>query len=91
MEWQPIDSAPKDGTEVLLYAPACEFEGKQIPERITLGEWVEPSEVPHLIYRDGYAPEEEWDDFEPFWMSWDGGFLADYLPTHWMPLPGAPK
>ena len=78
--WQPIETAPKDGTEVLLYAPG----------RLTYGAWTEPSDVPEIKYRDGFAPEPEWEEFAPFWSSWDGGFTEDHPPTHWMPLPAAP-
>ena len=80
MQWQPIETAPKDGTEVLLYAPG----------RLTYGAWTEPSDVPEIKYRDGFAPEPEWEEFAPFWSSWDGGFTEDHPPTHWMPLPDAP-
>ena len=80
VQWQPIETAPKDGTEVLLYAPG----------RLTYGAWTEPSDVPEIKYRDGFAPEPEWEEFAPFWSSWDGGFTEDHPPTHWMPLPDAP-
>lgn len=79
-QWQPIETAPKDGTEVLLFAPG----------RLTYGAWVEPSPEPNIKYRDGFAPEPEWEDFEPYWSSWDGGFTTEHPPTHWMPLPPPP-
>ena len=79
--WQPIETAPKDGAEVLLYAPG----------RVTYGAWSKPSETPHITYRDGFAPEPEYEDFDPYWASWDGGFTEAHPPTHWMPLPEPPK
>jgi hypothetical protein len=78
--WQPIGTAPKDGTEILLAAPG----------RVTYGHWLKPSDVPRIVYQEGFAPEQEWEDFEPHWMSWDGGFTEENPPSHWMPLPPPP-
>jgi hypothetical protein len=80
-DWRPIETAPKDGTEILLGAPG----------RSTQGQWLEPSDKPVIKYRDGFAPEEEWEEFEPFWSSYDGGFTEEHPPTHWMPLPASPS
>lgn len=79
-DWRPIATAPKDGTEVLLAAPG----------RVTYGAFSAPSEKPRIVYRDGFAPEPEWDEFEPYWASYDGGFTAENPPTHWMPRPDGP-
>jgi hypothetical protein len=79
--WRPIETAPKDGTPILLFGD----------DRVTSGHWSAPSAIPRLIYQDGFAPEPEWDEWEPYWASWDGGFTDDYPPTHWMPLPAAPE
>lgn len=79
--WQPIETAPKDGTEVLLHGDG----------RTTYGQWVAPSKMPRLHYQDGFAPEEVWDEFDPHWASWDGGFTDEHPPTHWRPLPPPPK
>jgi hypothetical protein len=81
MNWQPIETAPKDGTEVLLYAPG----------RLTYGAWAKPSQTPRIKYAPGFAPEPEWEEFEPYWASWDGGFTDEAPPTHWQPLPPPPK
>ncbi len=67
--WRPIESAPRDGTLILLARG----------ERVTYGHWV--------------RLEDAEDIDEPYWHSWDGGFLTDpeYDATHWMPLPAPPK
>ncbi len=88
--WMPIETAPKDGTHILLHAPACEHEGAPVQARTTYGHWRAPSDTPSIKYQDGFAPEPEWEDFEPFWASWDGGFTEEHPPTHWMPLPPPP-
>ena len=79
--WQPIETAPKDGRPILLFGDC----------RVTSGNWSAPSETPRIIYQDGFAPDTEWDEWEPYWESWDGGFTEEHPPTHWMPLPAAPK
>ena len=88
--WRQIETAPKDGTHILLHAPACEHEGAPVQARTTYGHWRAPSDTPRIKYQDGFAPEPEWEDFEPFWASWDGGFTEEHPPTHWMPLPPPP-
>lgn len=88
--WMPIETAPKDGTEILLHAPACDYEGAYVQARTTYGRWRAPIDTPRIKYQDGFAPEPEWEDFEPFWASWDGGFTEEHPPTHWMPLPPPP-
>lgn len=80
-QWLPIESAPKDGTEVLLFGRDC----------VTYGSWSEPSSIPRLVYQDGFAPEHVWEEFEPYWASADGGFTEEHPPTHWQPLPPPPQ
>jgi hypothetical protein len=72
--WRTIETAPKDGATILLYAPPSEFDGMPVAERITAGSW-------HHI------PDDEDCDGESCWISWDGGFTVAHPPTHWMPLP----
>lgn len=66
MNWQPIETAPKDGTPVLL------FTGEGILEAYYLyGEWNQSA--CHSTYEGA------------------GGVVISCKPTHWMPLPEAPK
>lgn len=85
MEWQPIKTAPKDGTKIdlwrvrLEYGTAETFDGERIPNAF----WGEPY----------YGNDRKYDDA---WVHWDGGRTEEveitdaYLVTHWMPLPEPP-
>lgn len=96
--WQPIETAPRDGTEVLLHGPV-----PSDPRRVTAGFWIVPG--PAIIGDCGgvcRCPEYS-DEVEPphwctmhggdpaGWMSNDGGFTEEYPPTHWQPLPAPPS
>lgn len=89
--WQPIETAPKDGTEILLFRGAEIFEGKPVAERVTSGAWIELIETASEYHATtGEYLGQSIQGGEASWMSWDGGFREDAPPTHWMPLPPAP-
>jgi hypothetical protein len=79
MEWQPIETAPKDGTEILAYEK-CDYlySNDEIEpfERIKIVRWNE------VMQWDN--PEDEYD-----WMT-GSSFDEQINPTHWMPLPKPP-
>jgi hypothetical protein len=75
-EWQPIETAPKDGTRVIVafrnncvtiarWSDACAFESND--------------EGPHWV---------EWECDDHFYSS---HLTGPNEPTHWMPLPEPPK
>lgn len=73
-EWQPIETAPRDGTRILLFT---QWRGDEIsPEpfsEIQIGEWDEGNPAPGVWHRRaGWSVEKVGDA------------------THWMPLPPAP-
>lgn len=78
--WQPIDTAPRDETEIIL----------RKGDRVTAGAWIEWSKSEAVFNdRGDYMGQEEYDS-GAHWASWDGGFCEDDEPTHWMPLPAPP-
>ena len=81
MNWQPIETAPRDGTAILLYEPFDPRWSRMKPGNrpmdvlcIGLGRWHSPD----------YEPDHWGDGFEP----WEKLMES---PTHWMPLPEFPE
>lgn len=86
MTWQPIETAPKDGSHILLleYRNAEDYQSS-----ICIGFWGD--------YRAGYA----FDNPANYrWIDWGAGLLDEYggdevwsttTPTHWQPLPEPPE
>lgn len=85
MKWQLIETAPRDGTEIILFGPAPE------EPRVTVGHWATEEEC-QIDVGDCGGPCHcrEYDYVDPIWISWDGGFCAPWPCTHWMPLPEPP-
>jgi hypothetical protein len=80
MEWQPIETAPKDGTVVLLFCPASwDTNG------VRVAFWY-PGEV---------NPPDGAPDGDAGWYDDETGSHPMTLhyeePTHWMPIPDPPK
>lgn len=86
--WRDISTAPKDGTDILLYSAI----GDRSKDGATIGHWTTEEECRVDIGDCGGACHcREYDYVDPSWMSWDGGFTEEHPPTHWMPLPTPPK
>ena len=72
--WRPIETAPRDGTLVILASEQGCWMAKYQP-----------------VYQSGYRPENPWSSMM---LNHEhiGGYEKRYAkPTHWMPLPAAPK
>ena len=79
MDWQPISTAPKDGTKVLI---VNEYGGIDVAGYVE--EWRERTEfVRHAKDGDVYRTVREECGY---WES-----ETAYCPTHWMPLPPTPS
>jgi len=79
MEWQPIETAPKDGTRILI----GRLDGNVGIDAIEICDWyvIERSHYEHVEY-DLYRKVMD----EPN-ESWNGN---GHRATHWMPLPDPP-
>ena len=79
-EWQPIETAPRDGTVIDLWAEGFRFADCM---------WGKPE---HCCGEAGWHCDSEWHGQEPGWVvTADNAFLwTDYEPPHWMPLPAPP-
>lgn len=82
MEWQPIETAPKDGTWILVYCddPDDMYEAldDSFENRPVSAQWT--------TNLNGLTVEGHWQ------FAWfDGGYYGDCKPTHWMPLPEPPS
>jgi hypothetical protein len=76
-EWQPIETAPKDGTWILLCGGEIRYEwdGLSQPNAV-VGQFAPKGEVMAGRWQFAY---------------YDSGFHGQYEnPTHWMPLPAPP-
>lgn len=74
-EWQDISSAPKDGTQILVFT---QWAGDEI--------FSEPFDSVQIAYWDeGNLTDDYWHRD----AGWELEKIGE--PTHWMPLPPAPQ
>jgi hypothetical protein len=88
MEWRPIESAPKDGTDVLVYKDVATVPVVHIAWYRSEEEWNESGQ--HCGFCDSL---EEW---LGWWSYTRNSVTQERLegyaePTHWMPLPAPPE
>jgi hypothetical protein len=80
--WQPIETAPRDGTPVLL----TDDETSEHPWAIRVG---------HPVVAEwGCGPVPGRNEYAPTWVfyrSRNGAVISVPWATHWMPLPGPPE
>ena len=87
--WQPIETAPKDGTEILVLLNVATVDVVHIAWFNSADEWERSGQF-------CASQGETLDDYLGWWSYTRGSVtqerLDDYRsPTHWMPLPEPPK
>jgi hypothetical protein len=86
-DWQPIETAPKDGTYIIAFEPD---EDRAWKPNIAIVQW-------HLPTSQHFEPDDEDPDLyrkiiKPVGSGfWVGGPWSPWHATHWMPLPEPPK
>lgn len=83
-QWQPIETAPRDGTEILVYRKDC---GVLLARWIALSEFLTDSEIEKSCLTSEEADEPDW--FYADFVA--GGRLDGGTCTHWQPLPQPPQ
>lgn len=76
-QWQPIETAPKDGTEIIVWREdAGTF----------MARWIEPANFLTEKEIENWSEHDVW---EPDWFYADfvSGGRLEPGPTHWTPLP----
>lgn len=75
MEWQPIETAPRNGASVLIYMPEASRQ------KVREASWATPW--------DG-APDDQCYWMTPIGPAGRGYTILPVAVTHWMPLPAPP-
>ena len=80
MTWQPIETAPKDGTHILVYGPSAGYDEDAPPLGFSVAHWYDDG-VNELGWRGIVAGDniDSYSDLD-----------EDTQPTHWQPLPEPP-
>lgn len=91
MEWQPIETAPKDGTPIDIWLTTIFKDGRETTaERVADVKW-------EALHQAGYKKPEKygWGVWNDEWAEYFGiegaGASCDSTATHWMPLPAPPR
>ena len=84
-EWKPMETAPKDGTEILGCRDDC---GVLLVRWTCLDNFMTATELNEIEISEEDSGAEDW-----FYADFcEGGRLeGTEVPTHWMPLPEPPE
>lgn len=91
MDWQPIDSAPKDGRMILL--GRCGNDDDEVVPLSTAGRWQEgwSDGVDVMGCDDGFVDVDYQEFYPPRTFGAEAYRSKGNQPTHWMPLPAPPE
>lgn len=86
-QWQPIETAPRDGTRILVYVP----DSENVLSVYWDAEFTFRYDEAKASVDEKYAGEHDgaWTDDAVESFAYEE--KASYSPTHWMPLPDPPK
>ena len=83
-EWQPIETAPRDGTAVLIWSDLWR------PTCVAVTWWVLNLPTGKMIESAKSAFPKDVIQVKDGWTDGRGGRVS-FEPSHWMPLPAAPN
>lgn len=88
--WQPIETAPKDGTPILIFQPSGQRNSYMPIDALKEGEFTYRWDDPRLLWFD----DARW--AIGYWRpypngGWGNRNSATVTPSHWMPLPTPPE
>lgn len=84
MQWQPIDTAPKDGRKVILF-----YRNSHNKPRTVMARWLTDEQAAETD-ADGVGLKGGWYECIDNWSDYTEVAIHEGEPTHWMPLPTPP-
>lgn len=84
-QWQPIETAPKDGSKLIL-----SYINRNDMPRTVMARWLTDDEAAETD-ADGVGLEGGWYECIDNWDDYTEVAIHEGEPTHWMPLPAAPS
>ncbi len=85
MQWQPIETAPKDGRKVILF-----YRNSHNRPRTLMARWLTDEQAAETD-ADGVGLEGGWYECIDNWNDYTEVAIHEGEPTHWMPLPPPPS